>query len=81
MHNELPRTVIHDKNYITLVTLLLSYHEIPVKYQIQKVQNLTIKVTQNYRSHIHVCCKAEDNEVQKSLRMTDYKATHVSLNY
>ena len=41
-------------------------------YQIQKVQNLTIKGIQTYRSHIPFCCKAEDNEIQISLYITDY---------
>jgi hypothetical protein len=62
-------------------TLLPSYHEIPVIYLIQKVQNLKIMVIQSYRTHIPFCCKAEDNEVKKSLHMTDYKASYVCLNY
>jgi hypothetical protein len=54
MYNGIPRTVIHDKHYITLHygTLLPSYHEIPVICQIKKVQNLTVKGTQSYCSHI-----------------------------
>ena len=50
-------------------------------YQIQKVQNPTIKGTQVIAVILLFCCKAEDNEVQKSLHMTDHKANYVCLNY